>query len=68
MENLKNLCGQIPEALHKRVLEDKGPDVTNGDYLTKVLTEYFARIDGRLGTALWAAKSQRNCTSVWNST
>ncbi len=24
MENLKNLCGQIPEALHKRVLEDKG--------------------------------------------
>ena len=34
MENLKNLCGQIPEALHKRVLEDKGPDVTNGDYLT----------------------------------
>ena len=49
MENLKNLCGQIPEALHKRVLEDKGPDVTNGDYLTKVLTEYFARIDGQTG-------------------
>lgn len=22
MENLKNLCGQIPESLHKRVLED----------------------------------------------
>ena len=49
MENLKNLCGQIPEALHKRVLEDKGPDVTNGDYLTKVLTEYCARIDGQTG-------------------
>lgn len=49
MENLKNLCGQIPESLHKRVLEDKGPDITNGEYLTKVLTEYFARLDGQTG-------------------
>lgn len=49
MENLKNLCGQIPESLHKRVLEDKGPDITNGEYLTRVLTEYFARLDGQTG-------------------
>ena len=68
MENLKNLCGQIPESLHKRVLEDKGPDITNGEYLTGVLTEYFARLDGQTGTALWAARSLRNCTSGWNST
>lgn len=50
MENLKNLCGQIPESMHKRVLEDKGPDVTNGAYLTKVLTDYFARLDGQTGS------------------
>lgn len=50
MENLKNLCGQIPESLHSRVLEDKGPDVTNGEYLTRILTEYFARLDGQAGS------------------
>lgn len=50
MEKLKNLCGQIPESLHMRVLEDKGPDTTNGDYLTRVLTEYFTRLDGQSGS------------------
>lgn len=50
MEKLKNLCGQISESLHMRVLEDKGPDTTNGEYLTRVLTEYFARLDGQSGS------------------
>ena len=38
MEPMKNLCGLIPESLHKRLMEGKDPEMTNGEYLTKVLT------------------------------
>ena len=37
MEPMKNLCGLIPESLHKRLMENKDPEMTNGEYLTKVL-------------------------------
>ena len=38
MEPMKNLCGLIPESLHKRLMEGKSPEMTNGEYLTKILT------------------------------
>lgn len=41
MEPMKNLCGLIPESLHKRLMENKDPEMTNGEYLTKVLTAYL---------------------------
>ena len=41
MEPMKNLCGLIPESLHKRLMEGKGPEMTNGEYLAKVLTAYL---------------------------
>ena len=41
MEPMKNLCGLIPESLHKRLMEGKDPEMTNGEYLTKVLTAYL---------------------------
>ena len=41
MEPMKNLCGLIPESLHKRLMEGKDPEMTNGEYLTKILTAYL---------------------------
>ena len=41
MEPMKNLCGLIPESLHKRLMEGKSPEMTNGEYLTKILTTYL---------------------------
>ena len=41
MEPMKNLCGLIPESLHKRLMEGKSPEITNGEYLTKILTTYL---------------------------
>ena len=41
MEPMKNLCGLIPESLHKRLIEGKSPEMTNGEYLTKILTTYL---------------------------
>lgn len=41
MEQMKNLCGMIPESLHNRLMEGKDPHMTNGEYLTKVLTAYL---------------------------
>ena len=41
MEQMKNLCGMIPESLHNRLMEGKDPNMTNGEYLTKVLTAYL---------------------------
>ena len=41
MEPMKNLCGLIPESRHKRLMENKDPEMTNGEYLTKVLTAYL---------------------------
>lgn len=35
MEPMKNLCGLIPESLHKRLMEGKSPEMTNGEYLTR---------------------------------
>lgn len=40
-EKMKNLCGLIPESLHQRLMEAKDPELTNGEYLTKVLTAYL---------------------------
>ena len=37
MEPMKNLCGLIPESLHKRLMEGKSPEMTNGEYLTWML-------------------------------
>lgn len=41
MEPMKNLCGLIPESLHRRLMEGKAPEMTNGEYLTKILTAYL---------------------------
>lgn len=41
MEQMKNLCGMIPESLHNRLMAGKDPNMTNGEYLTKVLTAYL---------------------------
>ena len=40
-EKMKNLCGLIPESLHQRLMEAKNPEMTNGEYLTMVLTAYL---------------------------
>lgn len=37
MEPMKNLCGLIPESLHKRLMEGKSPEMTNGEYLTTAI-------------------------------
>ena len=42
MEPMKNLCGLIPKSLHKRLMEGKSPEMTNGEYLTKILTTYVS--------------------------
>lgn len=36
MEPMKNFCGLIPESIHMRVMADKGPEMTNGEYLTMI--------------------------------
>lgn len=41
MEPMKNFCGLIPESIHMRVMADKGPEMTNGEYLTKVFTAHL---------------------------
>ena len=41
MEPMKNLCGLIPESLHKRLMEGKSPEMTNGEFLSKILTAYL---------------------------
>ena len=40
-EKMKKLCGLIPESLHQRLMEAKNPEMTNGEYLTMVLTAYL---------------------------
>lgn len=50
MEPMKNLCGLIPESLHKRLMEGKDPEMTNGEYLTKVLTAYLDQPTNRCFT------------------
>ena len=36
-------CGLIPESIHMRVMADKGPEMTNGEYLTTVFTAHLAQ-------------------------
>ena len=64
MEPMKNLCGLIPESLHKRLMEGKDPEMTTGEYLTKVLTAYLDRLPQRSrNSVLWPSRSQRTCFS-----
>ncbi|MDD3227776.1 MAG: 4-oxalocrotonate tautomerase [Oscillospiraceae bacterium] len=42
MENTKNLCAQIPEALHARVRsEQEQSGKTLSQYITALITEYY---------------------------
>ena len=35
MEPMKNLCGLIPESLHKRLMEGKSPEMTNSGNMAR---------------------------------
>ena len=61
MEPMKNLCGLIPESLHKRLMEGKDPEMTNGEYLTKGLTAYLDQQSRN--SAPWPFRSQMTCFS-----
>ena len=63
MEPMKNLCGLIPESLHKRLMEGKDPEMTNGEYLTKVLTIWTSLPQRSRNSVLWPSRSQRTCFS-----
>ena len=63
MEPMKNLCGLIPESLHKRLMEGKSPEMTNGEYLTKILTTYLGQPQQSRNSAPWPFRSQMTCFS-----
>lgn len=63
MEPMKNLCGLIPESLHKRLMEGKSPEMTNGEYLTKILTTYLDQPQQSRNSAPWPFRSQMTCFS-----
>ena len=71
MEPMKNLCGLIPESLHKRLMEGKSPEMTNGEYLTKILTKHPqspslsgpAQPQQSRNSAPWPFRSQMTCFS-----
>ena len=47
-EKTKNLCAQIPEALHQRVREEQERSgMTLGAYMTMLITEYYERKEGQ---------------------
>ena len=47
MEKTKNLCAQIPEALHARVREEQQRGGrTLGEYMTELITQYYERKEG----------------------
>ena len=47
MEKTKNLCAQIPEALHARVREEQQRSGrTLGEYMTELITQYYERKEG----------------------
>ena len=48
MEATKNLCAQIPEALHARVrTEQEQSGQTLSQYVTELITEYYQQKEGR---------------------
>jgi predicted DNA binding CopG/RHH family protein len=48
MENMKNLCAPIPEALHTQVMQEKERlGQTLSEYVQQVLNEHFNRKDGK---------------------
>ena len=64
MEPMKNLCGLIPKSLHKRLMEGKSPEMTNGEYLTKILTTYLdSQPQQSRNSAPWPFRSQMTCFS-----
>ena len=62
MEPMKNLCGLIPESLHKRLMEGKSPEMTNGEYLTKILI-WTSQPQQSRNSAPWPFRSQMTCFS-----
>ena len=62
MEPMKNLCGLIPESLHKRLMEGKSPEMTNGEYLTKIPIWTSLPQQSR-NSAPWPFRSQMTCFS-----
>lgn len=65
MEPMKNLCGLIPESLHKRLMEGKSPEMTNGEYLTKILSLpiWTSQPQQSRNSAPWPFRSQMTCFS-----
>lgn len=48
MENMKNLCAPIPEALHAQVMQEKERlGQTLSEYVQQVLNEHFNGKDGK---------------------
>ena len=48
MENMKNLCAPIPEALHAQVMQEKDQlGQTLSEYVQQVLNEHFNGKDGK---------------------
>ena len=48
MENMKNLCAPIPEALHAQVMQEKEQlGQTLSEYVQQVLSEHFNRKDSK---------------------
>lgn len=48
MENMKNLCAPIPEALHTQVMQEKERlGQTLSEYVQQILNEHFSGKDGK---------------------
>ena len=59
MEPMKNLCGLIPESLHKRLMEGKSPEMTNGESLPI----WTSQPQQSRNSAPWPFRSQMTCFS-----
>ena len=59
MEPMKNLCGLIPESLHKRLMEGKSPEMT----LRYSLPIWTSQPQQSRNSAPWPFRSQMTCFS-----
>ena len=59
MAETKNLCAQIPIALHERVSEERGRlGQTTSEYITKLIQEYYNRMESQKGGSGMTEKSR----------
>ena len=59
MAETKNLCAQIPIALHERVSEERERlGQTTSEYITKLIQEYYNRMESQKGGSGMTEKSR----------